>query len=117
MRSSSLQFLIVVLAVTAGSPSARFREASAQATPTTDCDHAASSFAKTGLDDNEISLLSGCYRNSAGAWFDPGDPDDPRLPEPILSPDEAVATQALRVEIVTELDAFEAQLKTTEYAT
>lgn len=52
---------------------------------------------------NAIAVLSGCRQDRSGTWFLPTGPNDPRLPEPILTPEEEQQTAALRAQIEAQL--------------
>ncbi|MDP9472973.1 MAG: hypothetical protein M3Q71_20305, partial [Chloroflexota bacterium] len=60
-----------------------------------------------GMGTNAIAVLSGCRQDRSGTWFLPTGPSDPRLPEPILTPEEERQTAALRTQIETDLDLSE----------
>src|SRR5579884_2610927 len=63
-----------------------------------------------GLTPAQITAASGCYQASDGSWFLPADPNDPRLPAPILSAAEAAVTRPLRDALVGDVAALQAAL-------
>ena len=63
-----------------------------------------------GMGSEAIAVLSGCRQDRQGSWFFPTGPDDPRLPAPILTPEEERQTAALRAEIQAQLAGIEATM-------
>ena len=63
-----------------------------------------------GMGSEAIAVLSGCRLDRQGSWFFPTGADDSRLPAPILTPEEARQTAALRAEILAQLAGIEATM-------
>ncbi len=66
--------------------------------------------AEFSMSPEAIAVLSGCRQDAQGAWFFPTGPDDPRLPAPILTPEEEQQTAALRTEIEMQLAGLDATM-------